>query len=120
MPEKTPKTTQKAIASVSDPARDHRIRVRSEQTNCEAMCMLSAPVLSENVARVKRPIVEAPFMMVRSQKVWSGLSLTPLVGCGTDTILETLRVPKPRTAAHYTLLVIVPTSSARRYIPLRD
>src|SRR5689334_21375165 len=75
------------------------------------MCMLSGPVLSENVARVKRPMVEAPFMIVRSQKVWSGLSFTPFVGAGPPTTLETLRVPKPRTAAHCTLLALV------RYLP---
>lgn len=63
--------------------------------------MLSGPVLSENVASVSLPTVDAPFMMVKSQKVCKGLSVT---ACDTvRTILLDSRVPKPLTAAHYAL-----------------
>jgi hypothetical protein len=59
--------------------------------------MLRAPTLSEKCARSMRPTVEAPFMMTRSQKVWSGLSFVS-PGLAAEPVRS--RVPKPRTDAH--------------------
>jgi hypothetical protein len=54
------------------------------------MCIFSWPVLSEKAAIVNRPMVEAPFIMVRSQKVWRGLLEDCRMCNGT---LEPSRVP---------------------------
>jgi hypothetical protein len=73
VPENRPKMTQKPMAAASELASGQAIRTRREQMICAALCMLSAPMLSEKWARSMRPMVEAPFMMVSSQKVSMGL-----------------------------------------------
>jgi hypothetical protein len=52
--------------------------------------MLSCPVLSEKVAMVSRPIVEAPFMIDKSQNVSRGLLLGSISTIG---VLDPSRVP---------------------------
>lgn len=89
-PDVMPKKMQKAIAAVVEPARDQRMRTSRDEIIWETMCILSGPVLSEKAAIVRRPIVDAPFMIVSSQKVWRGLEVDLSAWTGAR---EPLRVP---------------------------
>jgi hypothetical protein len=90
VPDVIPKRTQKAIAAAVEPALVHKATMRIAEMNCAAICMFKGPVLSEKAAMVSRPTVEAPFMMVRSQNVWSGLLSEFAMCTGTR---EPSRVP---------------------------
>lgn len=74
-PENMPKKTQKEIAADVDPVSVHRIKTSREETICVTICIFRGPVLSEKLAIVIRPMVEAPFIMVRSQNVCSASEL---------------------------------------------
>lgn len=96
-PEAMPKMMQKARACARDVESVQRIRMSKEERAVATMCMFRGPVASPKADMVRRPRVEAPFMRVRSQNVWSGFEVVVLGWMG---VVEPARVPKPLTAAH--------------------
>ena len=82
-PENIPNMMQKPMADGVEFERVQRIRTSREETIWVTMCMFSGPVLSEKLAMVIRPMVDAPFMMVRSQKVCKGFESASMMWIGT-------------------------------------